>query len=622
MKTDLDTLRNSFASTYDMYALSRARGEELYRLFHNEQYTQAQLAILRDRGAPAETFNVIKMFSRILLGYYSTVVNTISASPVHPRDAVVAAIANDIADHTFKISHFETEGDKAKLDLMLTGMCVVEELVEDLGDEDDFGRPLKQIYLRHVPSRQALPDYMSIEADNSDMRYVHVFKWVTAEALTRLLKEANSELTLEDFDNEHNFTGVPEADFIVNEHNTVTSGYANFNGVFAEFGNYLVINTVIEDDDGKRWSIIWSNNNEIMRTEITHREARFPYRVQFLDKTADFRYIGLFEDVVESQHAINQALVKLQQAVNSQKIFYEEDAVEDEEQFRNQVNRINALIKVLDIGKIKVENLNREAREQYQIIDKSLERIKMVLGVTDSFLGMAFASDSGRKVKLQQNATTMAVRHLTVKIEQLYRMIGSDVISLAKQYYYANRMLKLTDNLTGDRWLEINKPLKVIRNVNPDGTVQESYIFEEVMDPDTGKPMVKDGKLVMAPAVDADTALDFNTLTVDIDSVSYNDEDEKTQLIMEQMLSGPMGQTLQAMAPDAYLKVISLVMSTTKTRYSGQMADIFKQVADRVAQQGQAPGQAQPQGGGDLGFGQSPKSKALKLPTNTNEGVG
>ena len=76
MKTDLDTLIDSFWYGYDSYWHSRVEANEVWNLYHNRQWDSDQQAILDNRGQPKETFNVIKLFARMLVGYYSTTVNT------------------------------------------------------------------------------------------------------------------------------------------------------------------------------------------------------------------------------------------------------------------------------------------------------------------------------------------------------------------------------------------------------------------------------------------------------------------------------------------------------------------------------------------------------------------
>lgn len=616
MKSTIEDLKASFSLGYEIYEDSIRKARRVYDMYHNKQYSEKQLSVLKSRGAPAETFNVIKLFTRALIGYYSTVVNTVKAEPTHPRDVNIAALLNDALKYVARDNQLETMGDDIKLDLLLSGLCCAEIDIEDSGDRDEFGRPINDVILNHIPASQCVLDHMSVKQDYSDARWLHVFKWVSAEVVQELLK--GTKYTLDSFDAERNHLSIPEADFAGDR---TFSGH--FTGSYKKLDHYLLVDSVIVDDEGKRWRILWIDEIEIQREEITFNEVKFPYRVQKLYKTTDLEFYGIFEDVIESQDAINQALIKLQQLVSTQKVLVENGGVEDIERFKDQFNRINAICEVLSLDKIKVEQLTREAAEQYQVIDKAFERIKLVLGVNDSFLGMAFASDSGRKVKLQQNATAMSLRYITIRIEQFYRLMGWDVINLIKQFYYANRVLLITDQITGDRWIEINKPLKVFKGMGPNGPIM-SPVFEEVLDPNTGKPMEdEDGNLIMAPVASEETDLMFTKINVSLDSISYNDEDEKTQLLMEQALSGPMGQSLMQISPQHYLKVISLVMKTTKMRFSPELSRIYDEAAGLVEQQqvqpqGQTPGI---QGQGSLGFDNNPKSQALKLPQNTNEGV-
>ena len=69
MKTDVLTLKDTFKFGYEAYEASRKEANEVWDLYHNRQYTQDQMDTLANRGQPAETFNVIKLFTRTMLGY-------------------------------------------------------------------------------------------------------------------------------------------------------------------------------------------------------------------------------------------------------------------------------------------------------------------------------------------------------------------------------------------------------------------------------------------------------------------------------------------------------------------------------------------------------------------------
>lgn len=102
MKVTIETLQDTFKFSYNAFEASRKEGNRVMNFYHNRQYEDYQLQILERRGSPKETFNIIKTFGRLLLGYYSTVVNAIKVSAVQRDDIQTAAILNDIVNYIFR----------------------------------------------------------------------------------------------------------------------------------------------------------------------------------------------------------------------------------------------------------------------------------------------------------------------------------------------------------------------------------------------------------------------------------------------------------------------------------------------------------------------------------------
>ena len=150
---------------------------------------------------------------------------------------------------------------------------------------------------------------------------------------------------------------------------------------------------------------------------------------------------------------------------------------------------------------------------------------------------MAYASDSGTKVKLQQNASVVALRYVTSKVESFYRLLGWDIMNLIKQYYTAHDVIRIADTYEGQKWLEINQPLMIpTGNINPQtGQPEMRPVYEEVLDPETQEPIVsEDGSIVMAPIPTRGTEIAFTKADIEVDTVAYNDEDERNQVMIEQ----------------------------------------------------------------------------------------
>lgn len=612
MDTDVESLQDLLKISFDVFESSRNEAQTVLDMYHNRQYTDSELAVLANRGQPAETFNIIKLMGRLILGYYSTVVNTIKVSPKQFNDIDTAGLLNDTLVVVMEDNQFETEGDKIKLDGILTGLMCVYENVEDTDEKDMFGRKIRRVTLEHVPEREILIDPMSTKEDYSDARYIHRWKWIREETLIKMLKDMgvkDAKAKVEALDAYHNHLNIDHAEF-----ETVVGN--QFDGYFKRYNNYLLVHTIIEDDDGKVWSIYWSGDQELSKKEVTYREVKFPYRVHKIHTSDKVEYYGLFREVIESQRSINQALLKIQLMVNTQKAFVEKGGVEDLTKFTDAFNRVNAVIPVLNLAKIKIETLNKEILDQYTIIDKAFDRVKLVLGVTDAFLGMAFASDSGRKVKLQQNSTTISLRYVSVRIEQFYRLLGWDIVNLIKQYYTAYQVLRIADETTGQRWFELNRPLELWNGkFNPDGTPVMELVWEEVLYPASGKPMEDEqGNIIVAPVPRYDTEIAFTKVDISIDSVIYNDEDEKNQLMLETILQGNIGAHLAQVYPAGYFKAASLAVRSMKSRHSRDISEILGMAASIMDNTGAA---MPPKDGAN----ESQMSGSLKLPQNTNEGV-
>jgi hypothetical protein len=144
-------------------------------------------------------------------------------------------------------------------------------------------------------------------------------------------------------------------------------------------------------------------------------------------------------------------------------------------------------------------------------------------------------------------------------------------------------------------------------------------VFEEVLDPASGKPEIDpEGNRVIAPIPEESTEIAFTRVDVAVESVSYNDEDEKTQLMLETIMAGSVGQMLAQTNPAGYLKAASLSLRTMKTKYAPEISGIFEQTAMMLSQNQQAQAQAMQAA---QGLGGGSMSQEMKLPQNTNEGA-
>lgn len=615
MKPTIQNLQDSFAISRDVYRDSDLEAQEVVDLYHNRQFTQEEIDILQERGQPVETFNVVKTFSNAIAGYFDTVVNNIKVKPRYTSNPTAALLLDDTVQYVLEENEFEAEATKIELDGMLTGkMCCFYD-IQDTGKKDPFGRELKELKIEHVPSWEVRIDPMSKREDRSDSRFLHRYKWVDEE-------EFNSKWPSISTDNHkgrstkkaeaYSTEGVEDESASFEKHYNI-----RFTGKYEEWNNYLVIHSIVKDGD-TLWSVIWHNDIVLEKKKVPYHKCLNPYRVVLMSNSDRAEHYGPFREIVETQKAINQAIIQIQLMINTNKAFIEKDAVEDVDEFKEQFNRVNAVVVVEDLQGVKIENLSQDVIAQYGIIDRGLERIKVVLGVNDSFLGQAYAADSGRKVNIQQAASKSQLSVVTKRIQFMYKMIGEDIVKFIQQYYTASQILHLSDKVNGDRYLALNQPLLM-----PDGRGGEAPVFDEELD-ENGIPREdKDGNILMVPLNDPDTDIQFLDVEIKVEAVPYNNAAEQNQLLFETFLNGPIGQSVLQTNPGGFFKIAGMQTSEFGTKHAMDIAEVLLQTAQMVSQGQMDPTLAMTGGdtgaimGGALGGSNNggPKSPTLQIPT-------
>jgi len=620
MKPIIADLKDSYKISSDVFRNSQVEAKEVIDMYHNRQYTAEEISVLQGRGQPVETYNVVKMLTHAMLGYLDTVANDIQVFPSHPSSNVSALVLNDSVDHTLYHNDFDDVEMELKQDLMHSGLSVCYENVVPTGATDEFGRKVYEIELTRVPPWQIRIDPMSRLEDYSDARYIHRTLWIDEDEFKLRWPNRIQELNA----NEDNFLeGEQDADF-------EREFGKKFVGKYRYWHNYLIVHSIVKDTStGKYWSVIWSDEVILEKKEITYLNVKFPYRVTKAFKSDVAEYYGMFREVIEPQKAINQAVIQIQMLVNTNKAFVEKNAVDDIEEFRETFNRVNQVVEVADLAGIKIEDMSRDVQAQYLILDNALTRIKSVMGINDSFLGQAFASDSGRKVQMQKQSASSQLTPIVKSVTAMLRNIGKDIVALQQQYFTATQLIRVADPINGDRYTQLNKPLMQPTGMTDNfGQPIQVPIFAEEIDPETGEAMEdSNGNIIVTPLNDPDTDIKFSQADIRVQAVPYNNAEERNQLLFETFLQGPVGQYVGQMDPASYLQVASLQISEYGSKHSAQISEILQQLAMKISGGQVDPtlamtgGDTQAVMGGALGGAtNNPKSQSLQIPTKFNEG--
>ena len=628
MKPTIADLKDSFKISADVFRESRNEAMEVIDFYHNRQYTKEEITTLIDRGQPVETFNIVKMLTHATLGYLSTVTNDVQVRPRHFNDSLPAQLISDVHEYVLERNDFDEVSLELKQDLLLWGMSCCYENVVPTGETDQYGRKMYEVELSRIPPWQVHIDPLSRMADYSDARYVHRYQWIAEEELKARWPHAVKKLD----DSEYNFLDDDDQAEFTREYGR------KFVGKFKYWHNYMIVHSIVKEIVGgktKYWSVIWSDELILEKKEVSYKDVKMPYRVSRLFKSDKSEYYSMHREVVESQKAINQALIQIQMLVNTSKAFVEDGAVEDIEAFRESFNRVNAVVEVTSLLGIKIEDMSRDIQAQYLILDNALQRVKSVLGINDSFLGQAAASDSGRKVQIQRQSSASQMTVIVNSVNHMLKHIGRDVVGLIQQYYVAEQVLRVSDKINGDKYVEINKPLQIpTGQFDPrTGQPMTQVMYDEELDPETNQPLEdEEGNILITPLNNPETDLRYSQVDVIVEPVPYNNAEERNQLLLETFLQGPVGQFVGQLDAASFMKVAAMQVKEFGAKHSPDIANILEELATKISGGEIDPMLAQTGGnsqaimgganGGNVGNQQnaSVKSPTLQIPTKFNEG--
>lgn len=630
---DTEYLKETLKYSLDTFEKSQREAQECRDMYTNRQYTAEQINVLNSRGQPVETFNIVLMMTRAITGFLDRVQNRPQIKPRTIESNDVASALNDYCNYVLDNNRFDQAKHKLQLDALTSGLMVLYTDVIKTGKKDKYGRDVFKLKLGHVPSYQVGIDPMSTAEDGSDSRFFHRFKWISKDNLAQLYGKGK----LEELTANTNYINreVTDKDML-----SRTYGYS---GVFNVSDKYLVVHSIIREDNGDMYSVQWSEDTILLRNKVTFKDVPNPYAfIKMNDNFDEDEFYGPFREVVESQKAINQALIQIQLLINTSKAFVESDAVEDLDKFKEAFSRVNTVVEVEDLNGVKVEDMSRDILDQYVAIDKALERIKSVLGINDSFLGNAYASDSGRKVQIQSSFSAGMMSYVTRKMEILMQTCGHNIVSLARQYISAEEVLRTSDFFVGDRYFTINKPVMEpvadpetgVPLIDPNtGEIMLQPVMEPVIDPATGEFVINEanGAIALAPLGDPTSTLDYADVDVIVESVPVDNTNEKDQLVLETVINGPIGQALLQTNPAGYMMASSLSLRNYGAKYSNIISDILQQTALRI-NNGQldptlamAGGNMQAILGGAMGGSNGnqvngPSSQTAQIPTGMDQG--
>lgn len=494
MEDQRDMLEALYETEIERQAENRRQQAIDEDFYDNIQWREEDAQILRDRGQVPLVYNVISSSINWVIGTEKRGRSDYKILPRRKDAGKPAERKTQLMKYLSDVNRSPFHRSRAFEDAVKVGIGWIESGVQN---EDD-GEP---VYNRYESWRNILWDSASTEKDLSDCRYIFRTKWVDLDIAEAIFPDRKGILQAS-ADGNHSYgldTGGDEAmDSQEDSLNNYSSGSAGINRhtrrrvrliecwfrkptkVKRLAGGEFTGEIYDEKDPapGHKEEVEAGRTTPVARTMMRTHVAIFcntgmlyfhesPYRHNLFPFTPIWCYrrgrdglpYGMIRNMRDMQEDINKRASKALHILSTNKVIMEEGAVDDLEEFADEISRPDAII-VKKQGKELTINAERDlAAPHLELMSRSIQMIQSLSGVTDENMGRATNATSGRAITARQEQGSMTTAGIFDNLRFAVQIDGEKNLSLIEQYFSDQKQFRITNMRGTPEYITINDGL-------------------------------------------------------------------------------------------------------------------------------------------------------------------
>lgn len=460
----------------------RKNAQKAFEYKEGKQWSSMEEAELTKRKQPATVNNQVAVMLDWMAGKFVQNRTRIAYRGRNPEDDKLAEIYSKLFLHAAQQNDLQFE----KKDMASDGFCGGFGCLETFVDFNDALQP--QIRINHEDCFNIFPDPYSKKYDwNIDANFICRAKWMELDEAKELWSKKKKELDFLVGINPEEASAGGNSDF--RKENYIDFKYKRVRPVEVW---YKVKKKEVKllTPDGRVIDVTGLSNSKLklLRKEMPGSEILT--KVRTLMKTATFIGDVLLEGEQDSpyqhgmfpfipyfvfrkkdgepyskvligmpmQDAINYREAKALVSLTQNQVFFEDGAVEDEDDLAKQLALSDGQIKIKRgyFDKVVVEKNTDLAVTHMSFHQQAILAFKQITGVNQEAFGEKSEIRSGIGIQRKQAATETNVSDPFDNLIRTDIILARIVQSLAKQYYKAPQVLTITDDLKATEAFSIN----------------------------------------------------------------------------------------------------------------------------------------------------------------------
>lgn len=493
-----DWYQQAIASQYE----NRAEMAKDERYYDGDQWANEDKQVLEERGQPALVFNKIKPTIDWILGTERksrtetmVLARNKDKTPSAEAKTKLLKFIDDVNMTAYHRSH-------AFADAAVTGVGWLE-----VGIRGDAAE--EPLYVAHESWRNIWYDHLAMDIGMKDARYLFRSKWVDLDIAQAMYPQRRFDLEAEA---QHTLRAYP---FNAEDQDAYGTGiYDEVTGraTYAGAGPYMedafshsnrrlrvrlvecwyketaatkvvhapespLHGTILKANDAHQaWAVgsgaastvdairpvcrvmVYCGKTVLFDEESPYRHNRIPFvPIWCYRRGKDNAPYGIVRNIRDPQDDLNKRRSKALHILNSNKFIVDENAANNWQEFRDEANRPDGVIRVTPNSRVIPMNETQIAAEQVNLSREDAQFIQDVSGVTDENLGRDTRAESGIAIAKKQNQGLVATSVVFDNLNMAIQMCGEIQLSLIEQFYDAPKVIRLLNDKNAASYLEINQ---------------------------------------------------------------------------------------------------------------------------------------------------------------------
>lgn len=487
-------LMGHYLHEIEVQAENRAQMAEDEAFYDGDQWSDTDADVLRERGQDPIVYNIICTTLNWIFGTERRTRTDYKVLPRREDGAKPAERKSELMKYLTDVNRSEFSVSRAFQDASRAGVGWLESGLQD----QDEGEP---IYDRAERWRNILVDSTATEDDLEDGRFMFRHKWVdrdmanaffpgrsqTFEAASTHLHSVGGTIDdygdgpmddQEDYATNNSFYSphfarsdrhrlrMIEAWFKKPERTPRMAG-GDFSGEIFDPASEGHRQDILEGRAQIREAVVMRMHVMIMTTAGPVYLGRSPYRHNMFPFTPIWGFrrgdnnqpYGLIRNLKGMQRDINKRASKALAIMSSNRTIMEEGAVDDLDEYEEEVARPNAIIvkkanKQLDIDADRGMDV-----AHLDMMSRTIALVQSTSGVTDENLGRETNASSGKAIIARQDQGGLATSILFDNLRLARQIHGEKMLSLIEQFMPKQKSFRITNSRGTPSYVTINDGL-------------------------------------------------------------------------------------------------------------------------------------------------------------------